>query len=723
MASTLLLYAALANRVDDGEKRLFSDQASHIMAAQSLWHDQDLKYTLADLARFRKAFPAAGGPRGMFLKQADDGELYYAKPFLYATVTAPFYGVLGSSGFVVLNFLVLLLIAALTVRSVDVHFSRAHSHVLTMALVFLSPFIVWVSIPHPDLLIAALLMSGGYLLLVGSTCISLIVAGILLGLSVYEKPTFVILVPFLVLAARQLTYTVRGLIVVLAASVWFLPTLVQLSQDGNLLAYQGLRFNVADSPYPLEQGWSAPRHSGVDQVFDAVALVKGVLTNLYLMPQKLLDFLIGRQTGIVLYFPVALFLLVTVLFVKPRSAWPVLLAFSAYLVMNWLAFPTNGFGGAGSYGSRYLMQVLPLVALAFVPGCECRARTIGAARSWLKVPLYLSVGLAVALQYKVLPPDETLVRSPANYLAEPPATWFPLERSLLPSIPIHKSGFRKVNGDGRFVIYNLSAIRTNHLISQKAPTNMELVLYQYGERLSHQDLALESTAPSIVRVLHDGWKFWEGVISPGDRTIVSVPADVFGREYHDRLSGAVRWAPIKVEVAPYVGDAEYIYVLDVGFPKPTPGSSLDYGTEIDAEELNQNGIRMRFDWSVLEDWGVWTNGHYADLTFSLGKEETDSFKIELDVGAYIVEEHPWQEVDIYVDGLLQDHWRFDLEHNWGPRTVEVDGVGSRGGSVTVGFRLRNPNSPSGLGRGDDPRMLGIGLRSVRVEPVRTSRGQ
>ena len=83
------------------------EEATHLLAAASLWHDGDLRFEPADLARGYRTW--AAGPRGLALVAgAPHGELVFARPFPYAVLAAPAYGVLGPRGLRVLNMLVFL---------------------------------------------------------------------------------------------------------------------------------------------------------------------------------------------------------------------------------------------------------------------------------------------------------------------------------------------------------------------------------------------------------------------------------------------------------------------------------------------------------------------------------------------------------------------------------------------------------------------------------------
>ena len=66
-----------------------SDEASYYTLGHSLAHDLDFQYRRDDLVRVWKEFPS--GPQGIFLKRGSDGQIYYAKAYIYPLLAAPFH--------------------------------------------------------------------------------------------------------------------------------------------------------------------------------------------------------------------------------------------------------------------------------------------------------------------------------------------------------------------------------------------------------------------------------------------------------------------------------------------------------------------------------------------------------------------------------------------------------------------------------------------------------
>ncbi len=84
-----------------------SDESTYYAIIQSLAHDGDLKYTRDDIVRIKKVFWV--GPMGLFLKKGKNGQLYYAKSFIYPLAAVPFFRLFGVHGILLANGLMILL--------------------------------------------------------------------------------------------------------------------------------------------------------------------------------------------------------------------------------------------------------------------------------------------------------------------------------------------------------------------------------------------------------------------------------------------------------------------------------------------------------------------------------------------------------------------------------------------------------------------------------------
>lgn len=710
--AVLVLVSALANHRPDAQWQPFGDQSSHIMATMSLWHDHDLRYTLEDLDRFNARFPAAGGPRGSFLKLNAQGDLFFAKPPLYALLAAPFYGLIGTAGLVVLNLLALAIMVRLTLRCIGTSYGTHLPHLMTAALFLLGPFIAWSMVAHPDLLIALLLYAGGYLLLTRSDGGTRAMAGVLLGLAVSEKPTFALLLPFLLLAARHSRTTTT--LVALAAGLavgWLLPAMLQLSQDGQFLSYQGLRFGQADPPFPLEEGWVAPAPNAFGHVFDMVALSSTLARNLHLVPEKLFDLFWGRQTGLLPYSPVAVALMVGVLVRRQWAGLWLLAGFLSHYLLQTLAFPTNGFGGGQSYGSRYLMQALPLLPLALLAGRannQLEATMVERAHPWLGAA---AVVLTLLLQHATLPPSPAAVADPSRALFRPPLAWFPLEPSLLPSLPVSDRQFTQRSPAGTASVFLTSGFEQGLQLMGPKGASGRFVVHQHDANQALPMVMLFASARTHAQVHKGALLLWEGWVTPGAPQPLPITSDMLQGHAYDLFSQrSIRWDSFSVKWGAATGSEQERFG-SVGFETPPLTGSPRMDQFITPAMFSSQGIANRFHWGEVEPWGQWTQGVYAELLIPLPPGASPPLDITLQAHALVTLAHPLQSVEVSVNGRPAQIWEFRQTN---AQTLRLRVEQFPGGQVVLGFRVRRPASPTELALGKDPRALGLGLQGLTL---------
>ncbi|WP_143434219.1 glycosyltransferase family 39 protein [Hydrogenophaga sp. H7] len=706
LLALLILTAALKGRTPDTEWVPFSDQSSHLMATMSLWHDHDLRYTLEDLERFNAQFPAARGPRGMFLKQSSDGAIYFAKPALYAVFNAPFYGAFGTTGFIIFNLMAIAIMAALTHQIARRIYGYTLSHLMTAALFLMGPFMAWTMVVHPDLFIALLLYTGGYLALTQNRSSGWWAAGLLLGMALAEKPTFVVALPFLLLCVPGPKFRTYGWIVFGLLAGWLIPTLVNLSQDGNLLAYQGIRFYVGEPPFPLEAGWTSPKTGGFGHIFDTSFLLRAMTGNLALVPTIVFEFIFGRQTGMLLYFPVALVFLFTALTRRNINALLICIGLFAYLLLYALAFPSNGFGGGASYGSRYLMQALPLLMLALLPLIKS---TPPAGRLVPSQLLGVSAVLAsLVFQHGTLPPSGKLVQNPTTFLLNTPATLFPLEDRLLPWIPIFTSHFRVDNTTAEASLFSKDATWLDKYVDGKIVR--QLTLYQHNADQALPALYIHSSVHARVDIKNGGTPIWTGSISP--QKVLDLPLDqsFFQHEAFDLLDKKTkRWGAFSIELQS-VATAEKPAYASFELTTDSAPVPIPFDRIISIHEFNQHGIIPRFHWSYMEEWGQWTDGEYAELLIPLPDNLPDGTEIQITATAFLARNQPRQSIEVFLNGEKQYDHTFSSP---GPITLQVP-VGQlvKRNAVSIGFRMRNPTTPLAQGISQDDRKLGLGLHNL-----------
>ena len=450
----------------------WGDGATYYAMAHSLAEDGDLRYEARDVFRARRELP--GGPQGLFLKRASGGlrwdgdggfpwvhrvpegdkRIYFAKAFAYPVAAAPLVALMGTRGLLVTNALALGLTLVLAYLELRTRASPGWALAAAVAVILatIAPlYLVW---PTPELFTLALVAGG----LFAWRRQRPMLAAVLLGLATYTKPYNLLL---------ALPLGVEPLLRAGRASWW--PALRESLRRGLALAavtaglfavnaaitgelnYQGGERKTFYGLFPEEVGADGQRvtfgNSGfwmtTDQLGPAIEgedpaaasartgpprpsheIVVSVLRNLYY-------FWVGRFGGALAYFLPAVVALVVFLARGPRSVvgWLALAA----LVASWLfyirAIPDNWYGGGGTVGNRYFLNLLPLFVL-MLPARREAFVVAGAALSALVLaPVWLH-----PLHHSLRPGDHA-TRGVFPYL--------PAELTMLNDLSVFTDAWRK----------------------------------------------------------------------------------------------------------------------------------------------------------------------------------------------------------------------------------------------------------------------------------------
>lgn len=392
-----------------------ADEAAYVMITQSLWHDHDLAYDHRDLQRAYQTWDQ--GPYGMILFTRDGGRtMYYGKPYAYSLAALPFYALFGVQGLVIFNMAVwlamffaawwffqdqqgspgLFLGGFFFASAAFCYVFWMQPEVFNMACVFF-PLLLWQWLRKKEVW-----RTSDYWLLAG--------AGALLAAAfVSKEPTVLLGGPIAVdLLWRRRWKGLAALALPAVLGLLFLLG-VQWRMTGTWSPYRDVQRRSFETDYPIESSkdlWQAYRGTSFGSWSGL-----GVETSSRMALRNVGYFLVGRHTGLLPYFPFALFALGLYLIgPKDRSRHLLLAAVLAYCALFLIMRPNNYHGGAGFLGNRYFASIYP--ALLFLPG------RISARRS-LVLP-YAAAGLwtaaVVAVPTQAITPEATLqahVRMPA----------------------------------------------------------------------------------------------------------------------------------------------------------------------------------------------------------------------------------------------------------------------------------------------------------------------
>ena len=447
------------------EGQFWGDGATYYSMAWSLAEDLDLRYEARDLLRVKHEFPT--GPQGIFLKRStgsltlDPGgglpwlrrtgepRIHFAKAFTYPLAAAPLVRLLGTRGLLVTNALFLSL--ALVVGYVEIRRREGPGGALAvaMALLFGTVAPVYVFWPTPEAFSLGVLAASLWAWRCGRPGL----ASILLGVAAYTKPYNVLLALPLGLAplllrdrplVGRLLEAARRAVMVAATTLALFGLNAAFTGEVN---YQGGERKTFYEKFPLESPEVSFGNTGIWMTTNRLGpgiegddtegrrgegplRASGEVEASFL--RNLGYFWVGRFGGVVPYFlPVAVALLAFLL-AGPREEAGWLAAFA--LGASWLFYirmiPDNWYGGSGTLGNRYFLNLLPL-AFFFVPRGRGRLVVFSAV-----------VSVAVLLWPFLFAPIAHSLR-PGDHALEPVYRLFPAELTMLNDLSVFNDRWRK----------------------------------------------------------------------------------------------------------------------------------------------------------------------------------------------------------------------------------------------------------------------------------------
>jgi hypothetical protein len=395
--------------------QFWGDGATYHSMAWSLATDGDLRYEAKDLLRVQREMDM--GPEGLFLKRTRGGwvfdtsrgfpfvhrlqaperaqPLYFAKAFAYPVAAAPFVKLFGTRGLLLTNVAFLGLALFCAYGELRRHTSPLWALATAGALLLASVtplYLVW---PAPEIFNLGVIAAALVLWRRGWP----VAAGLLLAVAIYSKPYNLWLALPLGLApllgwreredapayagwmARLLEAARRTAVVVLATLALFGANVLVTGE----LNYQGGERKTFYGNFPFErkgdrdytfgntgitmstntvgpkvEGQDAPER-GAEPPRSGTELRASFLRSLW-------TFWIGRFGGALPYFFAGVAAAVLFLAAGPRDrfAWLALVPLAvSYLFYIWM-IPDNWYGGSGTVGNRYFLNLLPL-AIFLVP--------------------------------------------------------------------------------------------------------------------------------------------------------------------------------------------------------------------------------------------------------------------------------------------------------------------------------------------------------------------
>ena len=575
---------------------MWSDEATYYTMTHSLAEDGDLLYARKDLERTYREFP--DGPSGIFLKRGREGrltftgefpflvrdgevteEIYFGKAFLYSLAAAPWVRLFDTNGILVLHTLALMIVLVCGFFFIASTSSPGASLGYTLTFFFASvvpAYFVWLT---PELFNLSLVFLGAFLwlykeraslpprLLRGMT--SDLIAAAVFGAVTYSKPSniFLILPPLALLALRRqwkrafATGTVFGVVL---GGLFF----VNLAITGEM-NYQGGDRKTFYGRYPFQSP---------DLNFENTGLAK-VTSEIYtqqpwdIVAHDLYLFHLGRFSGAAIYFFPAVVAVALFAFGAKKSwQWMVLglATLECLLLIVWM--PVNYFGGGGTLGNRYFMNIYPLYF--FLTPTLVRP-LLATLPSWTMAGVFLSTILAAPF---------TAARYPGEHATSGPYKWLPVELSLINDLPtnIDPAKFRQRFEDGYlgYFLDNNTWGRERHRgigFWVRGGTRAEMVVRTRFplDRLTVR--VLNVSLPNHIEVCVPGGCS-SADYQPGEKKILELPAgrgfpyeDFGARSYCYLVTIAPRSGEVPMLTRRGEGDSRYLGAFIHIEPDPYPG--------------------------------------------------------------------------------------------------------------------------------------------------------
>ena len=140
-----------------------------------------------------------------------------------------------------------------------------------------------------------------------------------------------------------------------------------------------------------------------------------------------------------------------------------------------------------------------------------------------------------------------------------------------------------------------------------------------------------------------------------------------------------------------------------------PGSLIDFSTAGNSMDY------VRAGWAFPEVWGTWTVGPQAAICLPLSEPLSGAAILTAEVTPYLNLQHPTLLVEVFCGDAMVGRWSLNRTA-FTRRDIPIDSSLLRGNSQPQFlFKIHDPRSPAdGDGR-SDPRLLGLGFRSLRLQ--------
>lgn len=563
----------------------WADSSTYFMQIQSIAGDQDIQYEEKDILRTLESnFDDA--PAGLFLIKTEDSRYIYGKDYSYALFAAPFYAGLGLHGLLLFNglmFFGMIVMGYLYLRKKNTRFV---SLFVSTLFFFLSTAIFYVSWVHIEIYNMFLITLGLFLwqaYMENRSVRHLAAASFIFGLAVVAKmPIAIFFFPF---AIYEL-YSRRWKHFLIMACCLAVPLVIFYGYfylNAGVLSYYGGNRLFYTSNFPFVGGYDTVNEAGAHYFSlngDTTVLIND--ENVLMIPYNAVYYLIGKFTGLVWYYPLAVFAVAAFALsrasgksggVKGAVGLCVVAGIGLYMLEFITILGNNYPGGSHAIGNRYFI-IYP--AFLFLLGKV----------DWKKYTIFLLLPLITLTPMMMHPVGTSL--APDAHTFNFPYTWLPLENSQVNNLPLYTNSLYM----DRLNMFSLSAPPDSEL-GNDAVFIRDTDLYVWSRSpLDHLDLGLVALYDnSSVRL-----------VSGDNVTSVDIRKD-------ECVSVA-----LKSPAAEYADGNIYLYHWDVIADSPL------WITKLKDTERSPGDIILMRNWYLPEQWDGartrWISDNASFLTYA-----------------------------------------------------------------------------------------------------------
>jgi hypothetical protein len=493
-----LVLAGLVNSALSVPVYRWGDGSTYYMQVLSIAYDHDIQYTQTDLQRII-ANPLDDVPSGMYLIKNAAGQYFYGKDYSYSLFAAPFFLLEGNNGILLFNALLLfcmILMGYLFLRKKN----GLLAPVFAVIFFVLSTTFVYMYWMNPDLYDAFLIMLGLFIWLKymeTSEVKYLAIASMALGLAAVAKaPDAVVFIPVVLYEIykgrfKNLMIAVAGFLLVAIIFIGYFYL-----QSGTLSFYGGDRLYYLYN-YPFMNGYNSTNEAGSPA--PSISTGSGIasllnLDDLKILPYNLFYYFFGRFTGMMWYYTLAIFALVSFLFecrhLRYVKEHPEKVCIFTAIVLFILAYTfflgNNYFGGGWAVGNRY-MYIYPAF-IFLLDKIDLK-----------KLAVFLIIALITVLP--IVSDPLGVSNDPTMLPAQAPFTYFPLELSQLGALPLYGQNFTDNYGNS-FNVYNDYPAQYHGSMEIAEPSDLLLLSSSPIERL---DITLYSPIDQNGTIITNGF--------------------------------------------------------------------------------------------------------------------------------------------------------------------------------------------------------------------------